>query len=106
MNIEGNNHIVKGMYFNNSSYSEIALFSGVKVNKIQNMKVEEFYLKAKERVSSFVTHVLERIEHCKSKGFIYAERECAGISLFAQEIVNCDNYTDFFCVIIALAINY
>ena len=93
MNIEGNNHIVKGMYFNNSSSSEIALFSGVKVNKIQNMKVEEFYLKAKERVSSFSTHVLGRIEHCISKGFIYAEKECAGISLFANEIEKCDSFT-------------
>ena len=92
----GKNHIVKGLFFDDITQSNIGLFGSGKLSLMQNLTIDNVFLRANIFVYGFC-HSANKIENCNTrKGYLFAEdRVVSGISYSVYgPAENCKNHFD------------
>ena len=91
---DGQGHVIRGLYFNNTRVGNIGLFSYLnKEGKIQNVGLENSYFRGVAYVGGICAYSNGTIENCYNAGTITAEYDYVG-GLVANNfgsIVNCYN---------------
>ena len=91
---DGQGHVIRGLYFNNTRVGNIGLFSNLnKEGKIQNVGLENSYFRGVAYVGGICAYSNGTIENCYNAGTITAEYDYVG-GLVANNfgsIVNCYN---------------
>ena len=91
---DGQGHVIRGLYFNDTSVGNIGLFSHLyKDGKIQNVGLENSYFRGVAYVGGICAYSNGTIENCYNAGTITAEYDYVG-GLVANNfgsIVNCYN---------------
>ena len=91
---DGQGHVIRGLYFNDTSVGNIGLFSHLyKDGKIQNIGLENSYFKGKDTVGSICADNAGTIENCYSAGTISAMYGHVGglVSNNFGSVINCYN---------------
>ena len=91
---DGQGHVIRGLYFNDTRVGNIGLFSNLnKEGKIQNVGLENSYFRGVAYVGGICAYSNGTIENCYNAGTITAEYDYVG-GLVANNfgsIVNCYN---------------
>ncbi|WP_449073599.1 GLUG motif-containing protein [Ruminococcus sp.] len=91
---DGQGHVIRGLYFNDTRVGNIGLFSSLnKEGKIQNVGLENSYFRGVAYVGGICAYSNGTIENCYNAGTIAAEHDYVG-GLVANNfgsIVNCYN---------------
>ena len=91
---DGQGHVIRGLYFNDTSVGNIGLFSHLyEYGKIQNVGLENSYFRGVAYVGGICAYSNGTIENCYNAGTITAEYDYVG-GLVANNfgsIVNCYN---------------
>ncbi len=93
---DGQGHVIRGLYFNDTNATTIGLFSYLNKNgKIQNIGLENSYFKGEDTVGSICAVNSGSIENCYNAGTIVAEESHVGglvsNNYSSGSIVNCYN---------------
>ena len=91
---DGQGHVIRGLYFNDTSVGNIGLFSHLyKDGKIQNVGLENSYFKGETTVGGICANNSGTIENCYNTGSIVAKYGHVGGLVSENDglIVNCYN---------------
>ncbi len=99
---DGNNKVVRGLYINDTSKSNVGLFGYVYKGKIQNTGVEDSYIYADSNVGGVVGYISNEgsiIDNCYNKGYVGGVSFVGGVCGFGylSTITACFNAGNVVC---------